>query len=362
MRICLLADAKSPHTVKWAAHLTRCGHDTHVLSFRPAELPGAHVYVFQGKPRLGKSRYLLYLFTIRRLVHHLRPDILHAHHATSYGLAGAASGWHPFLIHTWGRDVLDFPKRRAYRALVRFNLRRADVITCTSQVMARVTRQLAPAATPIRIIPFGVDLEHYRPRPKPKPPTAPLVIGVAKSLERIYGIEYLLRAFAELCVRNDDLQLLIVGDGTQRTALESLAQELNIAKFTRFVGHAPHDQVVHYLHEMDIFVVPSLLESFGVAAVEAAATELPVVASDVGGLPEVVADGETGFLVPPADVGALSERLTQLVADPALRSRMGEAGRAFVSANYDWQVNAAQMERLYQSLLKDGNQKCLHEL
>jgi glycosyltransferase involved in cell wall biosynthesis len=102
---------------------------------------------------------------------------------------------------------------------------------------------------------------------------------------------------------------------------------------------------------MDIFVVPSLQESFGVAAVEAAAAGLPVLASNVGGLPEVVVDGETGFLVPPADVEALSGRLSQLIADPALRQRMGQAGCTFIKAHYDWKANAAQMESLYQSIV-----------
>jgi glycosyltransferase involved in cell wall biosynthesis len=119
------------------------------------------------------------------------------------------------------------------------------------------------------------------------------------------------------------------------------------------VGGVPHDQVIHYLHKMDIFVVPSFQESFGVAAVEAAAAGLPVVASDVGGLPEVVIDGETGYLVPPADAHTLSQRLAQLIADPSLRRRMGKAGRVLVETHYNWKDNAAQMERLYRSLVKE---------
>lgn len=350
MRICLLADAQSPHTARWSAFFYKRGHDVRVVSFRPAELAGVQVHCFNWGKRLGKPRYLFYPSAIRKLVHHLQPDILHAHHATSYGLVGALCGWHPYLIHTWGRDVLDFPRYRLYRILVSFNLRRADLITCTSQVMARAVERLAQPDMPIHVVPFGVDLDRFEPRPHPKSPDEPLVIGSVKSLEKLYGIEYLLRAFGSLFNQNGDLRLVIVGDGTQRPVLESLASELQIAEPSRFVGRVPHEQVIRYLHEMDIFVVPSLQESFGVAAVEAAAAGLPVVASNVGGLPEVVVDGETGFLVPPADVEALSGRLSQLSADPALRQRMGQAGRAFVKAHYDWQVNATQMERLYYSL------------
>jgi glycosyltransferase involved in cell wall biosynthesis len=352
MRICLLADAQSPHTARWSAFFYEQGHDVHVVSFRPAELAGVQVHCFGWGKGLGKLRYLLYPVAIRELIHHLQPDILHAHHATSYGLVGALCSWHPYLIHTWGRDVLDFPRYRVYRALVTFNLHRADLITCTSEVMARAVERLAQSNTPIYVIPFGVDLNLFRPQPHPKSPAEPTVIGTARSLEKLYGIEYLLRAFGSLFNQSGDLRLLIVGDGTQRPMLESLASELQIFESSHFVGRVPHEQVIRYLHEMDIFVVPSLQESFGVAAVEAAAAGLPVVASNVGGLPEVVVDGETGFLVSPADIEALCRRLSQLIADPALRQRMGKAGRAFVKAHYDWQVNATQMERLYQSLVR----------
>lgn len=353
VRICLLADAQSIHIQRWLNFFSDRGHEVHVVSFRPNGSTVGQIHAYEWGRRLGKWRYLLYLGHIRRLVRYLKPQIVHAHHATSYGLAGALIGHHPFLIHTWGRDVLDFPQRsRLYRLLLRFNLGRADVITCTSQMMARTVQQFARAETPIHVVPFGVDLAQFRPRANPRSPTAPLVIGVVKSLERLYGIEYLLRAFAALHNQSGDLRLMIIGDGTQRPALESLARELGIAALTHFVGRVPHEQVIHYLHQMDIFVVPSLQESFGVAAVEASAAGLPVVASDVEGLPEVVLDGETGFLVPPTDVGALSRRLTQLSADPSLRRRIGQAGRAFVKAHYNWQANAAEMERLYRSLVE----------
>jgi glycosyltransferase involved in cell wall biosynthesis len=352
MRICLLADAQSIHTRRWLAFFAGRGHEVHVVSFRPATSSAGHIYAYNWGKRLGKLRYLLYMGRIRRLVRRLRPQIVHAHHATSYGLAGALTDCHPFLIHTWGRDVLDFPQRsRLYRRLLRFNLGRADVITTTSRVMAEAAEALMRPGTPVHVIPFGADLHLFRPRPTPKPPGAPVVIGTVKALEKLYGVDHLLRAFADVPRRGFDLRLTIVGDGSQRMALETLAQELGIEGLVRFMGRVPHQELPAYLQQMDVFVMPSLQESFGVAAVEAAAVGLPIVASDVGGLPEVVVQGETGFLVPPADVDALTGRLAQLISDSTLRCRMGEAGRAYAITQYDWRANAAQMERLYQSLI-----------
>ena len=105
------------------------------------------------------------------------------------------------------------------------------------------------------------------------------------------------------------------------------------------------------LQDLDIFAMPSTAEGFGVSAVEASAMRLPVVASDIHGIPDVVLDGETGLLVPPANPAALADAIATLAKDAPLRARMGSAGRAFVEREYRWQDNAALMERLYDRAL-----------
>jgi glycosyltransferase involved in cell wall biosynthesis len=122
----------------------------------------------------------------------------------------------------------------------------------------------------------------------------------------------------------------------------------------RFLGDLAHEDVPAALQRMDIFAMPSTWEGFGVSAVEASAMQLPVVASNIHGIPDVVVDGETGLLVPPRDPAALANALERLAGNPELRRRMGAAGRAFVAAHYRWEDNAAQMAALYQRALGDG--------
>jgi glycosyltransferase involved in cell wall biosynthesis len=147
-------------------------------------------------------------------------------------------------------------------------------------------------------------------------------------------------------------RLLLAGDGPERERLRRLAVKLGLRERTEFLGDIAHEQVPATLARLDVFAMPSTYEGFGVAALEAEAMEVPVVASAIYGLPDVVDDGVTGLLVPPKDVPALAQAILRLLSDEDERRRMGVAARAFVAERYSWQENARQMEALYQELLR----------
>ena len=131
-----------------------------------------------------------------------------------------------------------------------------------------------------------------------------------------------------------------------------MAENLGIQNSITFSGKVENDEVVHYLHKMDIFVVPSISksETFGVAAIEASACGLPVIASNIGGLPEVVIDGKTGFLVAPENIDDLTEKLLILINDKMMRQKMGEEGRNYIEDNYRLEECGLMMESIYNEL------------
>jgi glycosyltransferase involved in cell wall biosynthesis len=373
MKLCLLADAPSIHTRRWAEYFAGRGHEVHLLSMRPAAY--SRVTVHRIGPPLGKGGHLLAGLAARRRIQALAPDLVHAHYASSYGLWGAICGRRPFLLSVWGSDVFEFPHQGALqRRLLAWNLSCADVLCATSEALARETALYAPPSASIHLTPFGVDTARFRPRPGP-PGREGLVIGTARNLHRTYGLDVLLDAFARLTTEpagvscggagpastrpNGEerargsrwptpLSLWIAGDGPEDAALKQQAIHLGIADRVQFFGALEHDRMLAFLWGLDLFVNPSRAESFGVAALEAAASGLPVVASRVGGLPEVVADGETGLLVPPADPAALAQAIASLIDDPARRRALGRAARERAVTRYDWQSCARAMERLYQ--------------
>ncbi|MDZ4277542.1 MAG: glycosyltransferase family 4 protein, partial [Dehalococcoidia bacterium] len=182
------------------------------------------------------------------------------------------------------------------------------------------------------------------------------VIGSVARLSPEKGLDVLLRAAAELIREGLPLRVVLAGDGPLRSQLERQAEQLDIVGKVSFRGEVAHDEVPSVLRELDVFVLPSRAEGFGVAALEAQAMELPVVASNVHGIPDVVAHGRSGVLVPPGDARALAEAIGRLGRDAGLRAAMGRAGRIFVAERYRWEENAARMERLYHYLLESFTQ------
>jgi len=299
-------------------------------------------------------RYLLAVNQARALLRRLRPQILHTHYAGGYGLLGSLTGFHPYVVSVWGSEVLQFPHSSPlHRALVKFNIARADYVCSTSRYMARLTQEYT--AHDVLLTPFGVDCAQFNSDGgEAHHDDGAVTIGTVKALDPGYGIEHLIQAFAALRRRKlpHDLRLLIVGEGPERQRLERMARALAVNDVTEFTGWVPHTQVPEYLRRLSVYVAPSVQEeSFGVAVLEASACGVPVVVSRVGGFPEVVQDRVTGFLVPPRDTVALAEVLEQLVTSRELRDTMGAAGREFVLEHYAWDATARIVEDLYDRIL-----------
>lgn len=352
MRIVYLADAPYIHTRRWVEHFAAHGHEVHVISFRPADIAGVRVHYIDGFERAGKARYLVHARRVGALIRQLDPDLVHALHLTSYGFLAGLSGVQPSIVSVWGTDVLEAPHLTpAHRWITRSALARAGEITATGVRLAEATLPFTPQGKRVSVVPYGVDLDRFAPASRasgsPRAERSPLVVGAVSRLSPEKGFDVLLRAIAILRDRGVALDVLFAGDGPSRAMLERLTAESRLTGRVRFAGEVAHADVPVVLQQIDIFAMPSTWEGFGVSAIEASAMELPVVASDIHGIPDVVVDGETGLLVPPSDAAALADAIARLADDAPLRRAMGAAGRAYVERHYRWQDNAAQMERLY---------------
>jgi glycosyltransferase involved in cell wall biosynthesis len=176
------------------------------------------------------------------------------------------------------------------------------------------------------------------------------IIGTAGRLIELKGIEYLLRAAAELRHDFPTLRVEIAGTGPERPKLEEQAQQSGLGEHVRLLGWV--EDIPALLRRWDVFVMPSLEEGLGNAALEAMAAGLPVVASSVGGLLEIVEDGTTGWLVPPRDPAALALHLRLLLSNRELRWRMGAAGYSRVRDHFSFAQMVEGFARLYEELLK----------
>jgi glycosyltransferase involved in cell wall biosynthesis len=175
------------------------------------------------------------------------------------------------------------------------------------------------------------------------------VIGTAGRLVELKGIEYLLSAASALRHDFPNLRLEIAGSGPLREKLESVASQTGLGDRVKFLGWI--DDIQSILPRWDIFVMPSLEEGFPIAALDAMAAGLPVVATRVGGVPELIEDGTTGWLVPPRDIESLGSRLRVLLSDRELRVRMGAAGYARIRDHFSTAHMTKNFAQLYEELL-----------
>lgn len=364
-KILLLSDVNSSHTRKIAIGLAGAGISVGIFSISKrtqdwfSEFPAITVFDERGldaqafhASSAGKLVYLRQVRSLKNIIREFRPQIVHAHYATSYGMIGWLAGFHPYVISAWGSDLLDFPGNGLKKALLKRILRSADLLMATSRTLEKAVLDI-DGRKPL-VTPFGVDTEIFRPAPvAPVFPEGTFVFGTVKSLEKVYGTETLIRAFALLREKNPQrkMALLLVGDGTQRAALEELAAGLGAEADIRFQGRIDHSEVASWHNRIGVFMNLSLYESFGVSVLESMACGKPVVVSDTGGLAEIVDQELNGIRIPAGDVQAACAAMQRFLDDPGLAEKMGRAGREKVIREYTWQKTMDLMTGAYRGLL-----------
>ncbi len=357
MKVCLFADARSIHIRQLVRALDSRGVTVHVVTHKPTELPGASVERYSvpppglTNPRRWESRRRRYLQGILR-----RFDVVNIHFLADWGFGDWAFEQRSraaIVATAWGSDIVDPPgETPASSELIATRkqlLRHADAVTVCGPSFARTVAAFADIALEfIDVVPFGVDLELFdgRRTGDKKTGDTPLV-GFFKGFRAVYGPMNLVRAISNVIDMEPNARFELIGDGAQLEECQSLARDLGVDSFIRWIPRQDHARLPAFLARWDLNVIPSVHEAFGVAALESSAMRVPVVASDVCGLRDTVRHGETGLLVPPNHPQRLADAITDLIRDPGLRERMGHTGRQFVERTYDWQVVGDQWTRFY---------------
>lgn len=367
MKVLILGDASNPHIIKWANALYSSGIEIIIFSFRKSDalvfLKGIEIFSMDSlynittkkNAAISKIFYLKAIPKLKTIIRERKPDIVHAHYASSYGFLGSLVNFHPFIISVWGSDVIDFPKTSIlHRELFKFNLRKADKILSTSQFMANLLKKYT--SKKIFITPFGIDLQLFKPESKSDLyfTNDEIVVGSIKGLEWYYGIEYLIEAYHKVIkiLPEKKIRLLIVGGGAIEDKIKNLIMNMGLEGKVILTGKVNYREIHKYHNMLDIFVAVSVYEeSFGVAVLEASACGKPVIISRVGGMIEVVEEGITGYIVPPRDSELTAQKIIKLILDESLRQKLGIQGRERVQKLFDLKVCLNNMINIYQDLI-----------
>ncbi len=292
----------------------------------------------------------------------LRSDstmILHTHmiHATLIGRVMGTLAGVPVILTTEHNTSNWRRKYYLINLVYRWTARKSQVILAISEAVRRCLIDIGKIdPRKIQVMHDAVDLERFRPCRPDLTLKAALglesssgVIGCLSRLEQRKGLQFLVGAVRMLKVRHPDVRLIFVGEGPSRNSLEELVRTYQLQANVVFAGLQA--DIVRYLALFDVCVLPSLHEGLSIALIEALAMEKPVVATSVGGIPEVVSDGVEGLVVPPRDEEALARSIGRILEDRVLARRMGEAGRRKAELQFDLGRHVERLEQLYLSLL-----------
>jgi N-acetyl-alpha-D-glucosaminyl L-malate synthase BshA len=294
-------------------------------------------------------------------------DVLHMHYAIPHAASAFLAReiylqqrYLPFVTTLHGTDITLIGARRSFLPVTKFSIAQSDAVTAISQFLADETKRIFDYDE-VQVIPNFINAESYsrventglRKTLAPRDERLLMHVSNFRPVKRITDC---IRAFAKMREHCDVCaRLVMCGDGPERAEAERLARELGVANDVLFVGSVPN--IRDYLSVADAFLLPSESESFGLAALEAMACEVPVIASRVGGLPEVVTHGETGFLVEVGDTEMMAQCVTELFSDTEKRRAMGARARQQAVARFNTDRVIPQYIALYERVMAEAKKK-----
>ena len=295
-----------------------------------------------------------------RVIKKENPDVIHAYWVIPCGIVAAMLTKKPLVITSLGSDVFAL-----HNAMFRKMQKKAykdakKVLVLSNALKNEIAHRFPQIEKKIVIMPLGID-SGFKPggfakdlRDKHK---GRIILTIGRLTEQ-KGVQYLISALPSIIQQHPDARLVIVGDGSYKKELESMIKKHKVKDYVTFVGPVAHENIADYLSVADVFVFPSLSDSrlgtegFGLAAVEALAVGTPTVATNIGGIVDIIKDKETGLLVSQKNSKAIAEKVNLILSDDALRQKLSIQGKRHVKKNFTWESIARRLERVYDQVLR----------
>ena len=387
LRICVIGSTYPRHEEDYAVpwlresikHLVNRGHEVTVLApsyrgLRTHTIDGVTVRRFRYAPKawemlthehgapnklgnpliqlLGIPYVAMGSLTAARMAHRQRFDVIHSHWPFPHGAIAAAArrfGDAPVIANCHGAEFALARRKAWIQPLLRAALEGSDRIVCNSTSTANEVKILC--GRDAQVIPYGITVEVKPTRRKNPRDTTKRILFTGRLIQR-KGVEYLIRALPQILERHP-VELKITGDGDQRARLEALTERLGLSEVVEFLGFVSNDNLDRHYQGCDVYVNPSIVddrgdtEGLGVGPIEAFAHGKPVVASAVGGIPDVVKDRVTGLLVPEKSPEHLSSAILELLEDPEYAAELASNGLQHSRERFDWGRITSSLENVY---------------
>jgi len=360
--------------------LAKRGHEIHFISYAPPMRLGTdagrkqritfHAVDMLSYPLFEYPPYTDALASrLFEIAQAERLDVLHMHYAIPHAVSAflaremlRPTRYVPVVTTLHGTDITLVGRDPSFLPITRFGIEQSDAVTCISDYLRDATRETFGVGRAIEVIYNFIDADYYRRAPNealrraiaPKGERVILHISTFRPIKRIMDCIEVVARLVELESGSGGrfgVRLVMCGDGPERADAEQLAARLGVGEVVQFVGKQPQSEIRDYLSIADLFLLPSQSESFGLSALEAMACEVPVIATRVGGVPEVVEEGGCGYLFEIGDVNGMAEGARRLLNDEALHHRFGERGREIALTRFTTDEIIPQYEALYRKIV-----------
>jgi len=345
-------------TYQMAEHLAKRGHNVHIITSLDDDLiensyeKGFHIH----RIPVRRIRFFLEVFFwahIFRIIKKIDPDIVHAQNLifATPALISKKLLKIPYVVWGQGSDV--YLQNWFIKLVSKTIIKNADSVIALTNNMKMVMQTIYNRD--IAVIPNGINIENYRDElDEHKRENSGKRILFVGRLDPVKGVQYLLKAMEIVCEVLPDAKLILVGDGEEREKLECLTNSLGMRDRVQFVGRIPHEKIPDYLYQADIFVLPSLSEGLAIVILEAMACGLPIVATRVGGVPDIIEDGVNGYMVESGDFQEMAKKIIFILENQPVMHLISKNNRLKVQ-EYDWKNVINQIECIYFEIAKQQN-------
>lgn len=342
-------------------------HEVHVITSLDKSLPkssaedGIYVHAFKT-PKIPILRTFFYYMKSFTAIKKIALDIVNVQtiFLAPSGLLAKKFLHTPYIVYGRGSDV--YLPWRFKNLISKPMIKHADSVIALTEDMKGAIQRIYDRE--VFVIPNGINLERFeclskeRMRKRLHIRDDENICIFVGSLRPVKGVRYLIEAMKIIADKNTNTRLFIVGDGEERKFLENRSRDLNIVQYINFVGQVPNEEVPWYMVSADIFILPSLSEGFPVAVLEAMASGLPVITTNLRALHEFVNDGENGLLAEPKNPEQIADKILMLLEDDELRVRMSKKNKEVVE-KYSWEVIVGRLEGVYKdAILNYEEKKC----
>ena len=360
MKLIYFSKNYTPHDYRFLSSLSKTEHKVYFLQLeenkrqtedRPVPENIEKILWAGGQSELHWRDVPRLTSNLRHLTRRIKPDLIHAGPIQNCAFLAALSGFHPLLAMSWGYDlVMDADKSAWMRWVTRYTLKRSDFFISDANVSRNKAIAFGMNPQKTVIFPWGTDIKHFTPKNFQLAHVPAFTLFCSRTWESIYGVDVLAKAFVKVASAYPDVNLILLGGGSQGQKIRQILMNGDVLDRVHFGGQVSQKDLPRWYHMADLYISPSHVDGSSVTLMEALASGLPCLVSDIPGNREWIEDGVNGWLFRDGDVNDLAEKILYAMKNRASFPQISQGARRTAEGKADWKKNFGKLLETYEKI------------